>query len=341
MTLTDYEVERQRRIEENKRKLDQLCLPQVRAERPAGNRSLAGVPLFRRCNWRFYCMKHVSPMLPQWYPASAARLQTALQDVVGTTPLFPSPGASMPARLIFGASRPLIFSAQMVGDMQATSASDEAPKKRRKADKPADPLEPTRRQAAAGCCSSFGAGQLVLRAQLAGKMPAALRLRAPPVSFITMQPQPQPKRTPHPTSPRLPAPSPQTPPTAPCSINALLPLLAPRSKRTEGRERPTYVFELEREARGSRPPRDGPLVKGEPPPLMVFHDCSAAGVCWECDGPSCLCLPLGHLLQAGTERSAAAWEGASVLDVAVGAARSCAPALLRRLQPPPACPSSR
>jgi hypothetical protein len=29
MTLTDYEMERQRRIEENKRKLEQLELPQV------------------------------------------------------------------------------------------------------------------------------------------------------------------------------------------------------------------------------------------------------------------------------------------------------------------------
>lgn len=57
----------------------------------------------------------------------------------------------------------------------------------------------------------------------------------------------------------------------PC-VNAVLgPLprcvLACRSKRTEGRERPTYVFELEREARASRP-RDGPLVKGAPRPAL-------------------------------------------------------------------------
>ena len=30
MTLTEYELERQRRMEENKRRLDQLGLPQVR-----------------------------------------------------------------------------------------------------------------------------------------------------------------------------------------------------------------------------------------------------------------------------------------------------------------------
>lgn len=41
MTLTDYELERQRRVEENRRRMEQLGLPRVRALSRAENSAVA------------------------------------------------------------------------------------------------------------------------------------------------------------------------------------------------------------------------------------------------------------------------------------------------------------
>lgn len=138
--LTAYEQERQRRLEENRRKLEEMGLQQVGSERLT--------PFERELERRWREGPHLG-RLPLC-DAALPRAPTAAPAPRRTPPPLGDAGTDSPA--LRSSSPALLCNScpQMVTDIAQANGGQQEAKKKREKKAPEEPLEPTRRWAAAG-----------------------------------------------------------------------------------------------------------------------------------------------------------------------------------------------